>query len=59
MSNRSHHHNRDRTERGSHSGNTPRSLWVVSDQDQDDHSKPHCCGVCQASSAGDYGQGNL
>ena len=38
-------------------GKTPRDLWSQPDEDQNDSTQPHCCGVCQDSPIGDQGQG--
>lgn len=29
-----------------------KKLWTERDQDQNDDTKPHCCGVCDASPGG-------
>lgn len=44
-------------DKGGSKGRIARSLWTERDQDQNDHRKPHCCGVCQDSPGGDQGQG--
>jgi hypothetical protein len=55
MGRKDHQHDHHRHE--TKSGHTPKSLRTQRDQDQDNHSLSHCCGVCQDSPLGNYGQG--
>jgi hypothetical protein len=48
---------RPKTEQRNWKGRVPKSKWTHADQDQNDHSQPHCCGVCEHSPGGEQQRG--